>query len=110
MTWDFDHHYTRLLTSLEEVVLLMSQHGEELWSSRIGELRERLAEHDANALDLLLGYFGGMGSWNDLVIHPLNGHTVEAEELMEVDERLRVLRGDVWQHAHKLRHELRSTD
>lgn len=110
MAFNFDDHYARLLASMDEVVLLMSQHGADFWSSRISELRERLGEHDAYALDLLLTCFGGMGSWTDLVIHARNGHTVEDEEAVEVNERLAALRGDVYRHAHSLHHELRSSD
>jgi uncharacterized protein DUF6966 len=40
-----------------------------------------------------------MGSFNDLVIHPLNGHSVAAQEVGPVNEELDRLRSVMYEDA-----------
>jgi hypothetical protein len=54
------------------------------WAERLaGDLRT-IRAGDAYGLDHLLQAFGGMGSINDLVIHPVNGHRVDESDFRGV--------------------------
>lgn len=54
----------------------------------------------------MLSAFGGMGSLNDLVIHPRNGHAIEDDEISAVNEELGRLTSAVYSEASALRREL----
>ena len=47
-----------------------------------------------------------MGSLDDLVIHPLNGHPVTDDELGPVNRQLSELLSQVHRHGRRLKHEL----
>jgi hypothetical protein len=54
----------------------------------------------------LLSAFGGMGSFDDLLIHPLNGHSISEEELSVVNEQLSDYRATIWAAGRAMRREL----
>ncbi|MFL6156093.1 MAG: DUF6966 domain-containing protein, partial [Marmoricola sp.] len=68
-----------------------------------------LATYDAAAFDHVLGAFGGMGSFNDLLILGYNGHTVEPREETAINHRLSDLRTSIWEDATALRHAVRES-
>jgi hypothetical protein len=47
-----------------------------------------------------------MGSFNDLVLHPTNGHDLGESEIDVSNERLARLRSSIYRTAHELRREL----
>ncbi len=51
--------------------------------------------------------FGGMGSFNDLVLHPMNGHPVETNDVAEVNASLSDPRSTVYGACVELRHTAR---
>jgi hypothetical protein len=69
-----------------------------------------LAAHDAHGLDRLLSAYGGMGSFNDLVITPLNGHNVSAGDVDRVNRELSRLRSEMYDDAAALRRTTRGTE
>lgn len=89
---DADRCHQELLVKLDELVLLLRTHAEQRWADRLDHDRRALVQYDANALDPLLGAYGGMGSFVDLIIHPMNGHSVTMDMTGEVNERLSKLR------------------
>jgi hypothetical protein len=100
---DFEREWARLQGAVAVTVGLLESCGEMEWA---GILVGRLARVDAyggNGLDSVLSLFGGMGSFNDLVLHPLNGHLVEPDALAEVNERLEFLREEILESATALR-------
>lgn len=76
------------------------------WVDWLTRARESLAHSDAQGLDHLRSAFGGMGSLNDLVIHPMNGHTVDAGSIDRLNDELTQLRSDVYRLAITLRRSL----
>ncbi len=106
---DFDARLARLITSLDETVNLLLDHGESHWFGWATSCRTALHDHDAAAFDRVLGAFGGMGSFNDLCILSVNGHAVEPDQESTVNERLTGLRSAIWEDATALRHELRAS-
>ena len=61
-----------------------------------------LLSHDAHGLKRLLSAYGGMGSFNDLVIHPVNGHCVAKDEVDRVNHSLAELRSGMYADAKAL--------
>ncbi|MEV6896411.1 hypothetical protein [Amycolatopsis sp. NPDC051372] len=45
---------------------------------------------DASVADLM-AFYGGMGSFNDLVIHRRNGHPIHADQINAVNEKVQTL-------------------
>ncbi len=106
---DFDARLARLIESLDEIVNLLSTHGESHWITWATSCRAALNDNDAAAFDRVLGAFGGMGSFNDLSILRVNGHAVEPDQESTVNARLTGLRSAIWDDAVALRHELRAS-
>ena len=104
---DFDRQLAELASSLDQVVVLLREHGEDHWLSWAERCRRELEACDAAAFDHLLGGYGGMGSFNDLVILGVNGHLIEPDREHAVNDRLKRLRTAIWTHATALRHEVR---
>jgi len=70
-----------LIAALKECEALLRGVGEHFWADKIaavlGETSGPLAEH---RICEVISWFGGMGSFNDLVISTLNGHSFEAPD------------------------------
>jgi hypothetical protein len=63
----------------------------------------RVQEGDYQGLVSLLSAFGGMGSLNDVVIHPMNGHDVEPDQVEQVNADLAAVRDDPYVAATELK-------
>jgi hypothetical protein len=88
---------TRLLCDrLEEAASLLEEVEERPWAERLRGHARRIADGDYEGIERLSREFGGMGSFNDLVIHPYNGHRVSEADINPVNERLTALRSEVF--------------
>lgn len=58
-----------------------------------------LRNGDVHGAERFLGYFGGMGSINDIWLCKLNGHSVAKERENEINAEFHALRGRAWQVA-----------
>jgi hypothetical protein len=94
----------RLRSALEDLVELLEQVGEDGWAGRLRVAQARLGEGDSRGLQDVLDAVGGPGDGglNDLVIHPLRGHSVEPEDLDEVNQRLGLLTTTSFRLARRL--------
>ena len=90
---------------LGETVELLEAHSEQRWSALLRMDRARLQEGDFKGITHLLSLYGGMGSFNDLVLHPWNGHDVPEEEIDTVNRELERLRGEIHRLANEIRRE-----
>ena len=63
--------------------------GETFWATRIEDDLHFIREGDAYGARRFLSYFGGMGSLNDLVICPENGHAVAKADVARVNDEVR---------------------
>lgn len=103
---DFDEHLGELKSSLDQVIALLREHGEQHWLSWAERCQRELDANDPVAFGHILGAFGGMGSFNDLLILAGNGHLIESEQEVIVNDRLGHLRTVIWASATALRHEM----
>jgi hypothetical protein len=95
-----------LIANLDEAATLLREHGEGQWLAWLLRCRAELVAHDRAAFDHILAAFGGMGSFNDLLILAVNGHAVRPDQQNVVNERLGDLRHLIWADATDLRHNL----
>jgi hypothetical protein len=72
-----DERVDRLLAGLNAVINMLDQHGESHWAGWMRSVRTEVQVHDAHGLRRLLQAYGGMGSFNDLVLAHLNGHQID---------------------------------
>ncbi len=94
----------RLMERLELLQKLLEQAGEEYWPALLRQAAELIGKEDIGGVENLLGLYGGMGSFSDLVLHPLNGHRVAEEDLDRVNRQLTELRSGVFRLARDIRH------
>jgi hypothetical protein len=59
---------SELVAVLEELVDLLESDGCSHWSEWMQRARTRLVSSDFSGIDYLLGAYGGMGSFNDLIL------------------------------------------
>ena len=82
-----DERVGRLLAGLDETITVLQM-------------------HDAHGLRRLLHAYGGMGSFNDVVLTHLNGHPIDPSQEPSVNERLDALRSSMYSDATALLHNL----
>ncbi len=86
-----------LVHTLDETEQLLCHHGERHWEAVVAESCRLIELRDFAGVQLIRSSFGGMGSFNDLIIHSLNGHSVSDNETDSVNERLRSLQGRIYE-------------
>jgi hypothetical protein len=96
---------TRLVTVLEEMVKLLADHSERAWAESIAKDIAWIRRGDGYGVLHLLSAFGGMGSLNDVVFHPMNGNLATTAEAGPVNERFQTLKSEAYLLATALRHD-----
>ena len=102
----FDVQVAELRGDLVDCVDLLQHAGEEHWADWLRGTVTRLDAFDRRAFERVFGAFGGMGSFNDLVLHPMNGHDLGESEIDVTNEKLARLRSSIYRTANELRREL----
>lgn len=96
----------RLLAGLDDGAGLLDQHGEIHWAQWMRTVRAEIQRNDAHGLRRLLQAYGGMGSFNDVVLTHLNSHQIATMQERMVNERLAALRSSMYSDATALLHDL----
>jgi hypothetical protein len=94
-----------LIDTLTELSSLLRQHDEQHWSSWIESDLRRIGSGDLHGVTHFLSAYGGMGSFNDLVLHPENGHRVDIASVRRVNDALSILRSRAWSLADEISRE-----
>ena len=102
-----DDELSELLTVIDELIQLLEVNGEEHWSRWMRTSRDRLLASDYSGIEHLLSAYGGMGSFNDLVICQSyeNGQFRWKEGHVEKNNRLNELRSKAWELADAIRRD-----
>jgi hypothetical protein len=103
---DFDGCLAELKSSLNQAIELLREHREQHWMSWAERCQRELDANDAAAFGHILSAFGGMGSFNDLLILASNGYLIGPDQEASVNDRLEHLRTAIWANARALRDEL----
>jgi hypothetical protein len=96
-----------LISDVDALVAHLEWVNERWWAQRFRLARTDLANRDAHGINRILGAYGGMGSFNDLVIHPRNGHTIDPGQINLANETLNALRAGIYGKAAEVRHQQR---
>lgn len=99
---DSERALARLLSNLDEAIGLLRDAGETHWRSWLERDRERIAKGDPHGLESLLRAYGGMGSFNDLVLAQPDAEPTRVDFLRRADRRLWDLREEIWQGCRQL--------
>lgn len=83
---------------------LLRKVGEEFWADRLLKVIQKSdGDLDLNLVAEIITLYGGMGSFNDLVISLYNNHIVDPEDEGQLNSKLNKLRGEIYQEAIRLR-------
>ena len=96
-----------LVVILERLIFLLESNNEIHWSTWIAKSKSRIESSDFSGIELLLSAYGGMGSFNDLVICQLmnNGKVEVTNGYSEKNKELSILRSKAWELAESIKHE-----
>lgn len=92
-----------LSNALSTCAALLQQVGEPFWSDKLTRIAARHPDISQGDAQELLSWFGGMGSFNDLVISIANGHDVTEEQEPAMNSRLDELRRRIYECATAVR-------
>lgn len=88
------------LADVRKLLQVLDRVGESNWKSEFVHVEWLLSQGaTATAAEVALSPYGGMGSFNDLFISPLNGHVGDATILLQAEKEISILRARIHQHA-----------
>lgn len=76
------------------------------WADWMRVSRDRIRRGDLYGVRYLLGAFGGVGSFSDLYLHPVNGHPLSESDVDLANERLSDLRNAIHNAASSIAREV----
>jgi hypothetical protein len=88
---------------LESTIELLNRYGVRGWGSWFSESIALLRQNPSTGIDKVLNSYGGMGSFNDLVISHLNQHQIAEAEEMQANNQLEQYRTEIYQLAKQAR-------
>jgi hypothetical protein len=96
---------TELIGLLEESSAFLEVYGVKSYSAWLRNCATMLKNNDLSGIDKLLRVFAGMGSFNDLVISPMNNHKIDESEVDFANTKLDEYRRKIYQLASGLRRD-----
>ena len=90
-----------LVVVLSELIELLERDNETHWSKWMRKAKSRIEASDYSGITHLLGAYGGMGSFNDLILGQSlqRGKIVWKDNQAELNEELSRLRSEAWELA-----------
>ena len=80
--------------------------GEIFWADKINHiLKKGNANLELYLIEEIILWYGGMGSFNDLIISGYNDHFIAAEDEGKTNEELSALRSKIYQEAIRLKRQ-----
>ncbi|NOU14986.1 MAG: hypothetical protein HOO92_13655 [Methylococcaceae bacterium] len=97
---------TQLIAVLEQIGQLLDSDGEKHWRKWLASVRSQLINSDYSGVEYLLDAYGGMGSFNDLVIGQVmvGGRLSWQTDAQEANDKLSALRGEAYELAQYIKH------
>ena len=97
-----------LMRKLSEAVQVLEAGREAHWRSWMQDVQRRLADSDYSGIEKLLKAYGGMGSFNDLVLggtDDVRGTPYFSERDRQLNDRLGALREEMYQLADSIKRD-----
>jgi len=88
-----------LAATLSECAALLQRVGETFWSARLAQMATRGSHLSAADTQEIVCWFGGMGSFNDLVISRANDHAISAADESSLNDELDRMRALIYEEA-----------
>lgn len=93
---NYNMHESEILQLLEQIEIMLEEHQVPSWPHFLAQLKEQFSQAVASrdpsakrqALEDILGIFGGMGSFNDISIDFRAGHRIKPEQVSTVNREL----------------------
>jgi hypothetical protein len=82
-----------LIQMLTEIIFLLEREGETHWSGWMQRAKMRLEDRDYSGIEYLLSAYGGMGSFNDLMVS------------VERQDHFGALRTKAWELAEEIKRD-----
>lgn len=97
-----------LVEILSLLATFLEEQDEKLWQNWVLDTRKRLLSSDYSGIEKLLSAYGGMGSFNDLVVgyYLKDGVFHQREGYVSTNETLSGLRTRAWDLATKIKHDV----
>ncbi|MDP3389235.1 MAG: hypothetical protein Q8Q45_07680 [Methylococcaceae bacterium] len=94
----------QLLISCET---LLRSVGELFWAKKIETALKKYGQYsDGCMLEEIISWYGGMGSFNDLIISVHNSHSLGGRDEYELNDELHKIRSKIYQEAVRLNRSL----
>jgi hypothetical protein len=90
-----------LIAKLDELIALLKAESEVHWCNWMERVKQKLENSDYAGVEDLLGAYGGMGSFNDLVIsqNAKDGEIACGSDSQAKNQQLNALRSSIWEIA-----------
>lgn len=100
-----DQERKRLVKTLGRMISILESFGEEHWRAWMVDARARLLDSDYSGIERLLKAYGGMGSFNDLVVGQelVDGRLRFKPGAPEANKKLSALRSQAFEIANSIR-------
>lgn len=94
-----------LIGILENLSVMLESEGERHWSGWMREAKSRLSASNYSGIEYLLSAYGGMASFNDVVLGQSynNGVLAWKPRYLELNEEFSALRGRAWELANAIK-------
>ena len=91
----------QLIQSLSRLIQILEEANEPLWADWFSQAKHRLNNSDYSGIKKILGAYGGMGSFNDLVI----GYSIKGpdENYINTNDKMDELRHLIYSLAHEIK-------
>ncbi len=86
----------KLVKKLEELITHLQLYQEDHWASWMVDARKIILKSDFRGIQKVEGAYGGMGSFNDLYLHPINNHKIKESEVDNANTKLQTLRTEIF--------------
>jgi hypothetical protein len=93
-----------LCDRLEETILLLDGVHASFWADWLRRDLKLIRNDNFDGIDHLREAFGGMGSFNDLLLHTANGHTIDESNSNELNDQLDLLRSQIYELVEENRY------
>ena len=97
-----------IIETMQRCADLLASVGETYWSSKLSALADAAPDPlSANEVEEILSWYGGMGSFSDMLISAVNDHNVQPEQEDELNAQLNELRSAIYSGAMEAKLSLR---
>lgn len=97
-----------IVNTTKRCAQLLASVGESFWSAKLSAFAATAQEPlNADEAEEVLSWFGGMGSFSDVLISRMNDHDVQPEQEDQLNAQLSELRSEIYAGAMEAKVNLR---